>query len=343
MQKSWKKQFTVNNCVWLWSGLKSVTNSKRASPKQRTISNWLTTSICSNADLKRTLSHPKHAPTTTKNDLSHSPHGVSPSCLNVWTDQLVPDFTQNCNRSLELFEAPSCFKCSIIIPVPSKKRHYCKWMTTGLLLWHLYTINTISQGAPQGCVLSPLLFPTAAASGHIKLCINHLHHLLKCRCPVITALMVIFACMLPFHYVHTLCILRHIVLVIVACYYIWAVWLILPKTNPLCGYYIRGQKRWLILMRGSAKREQDFFKSDRSVKLKGHRPDRAIRSFCSDREILHFFATVLTKLVIIIVNKNNNNWWMDKSYFFSKCFSRCSNMSNSTGLKTKDVEENKNM
>lgn len=206
MQKSWKNQFTVNNCVWLWSGLKSVTNSKRASPKQRTISNWLTTSICSNADLKRTLSHPKHAPTTTKNDLSHSPHGVSPSCLNVWTDQLVPDFTQNCNRSLELFEAPSCFKCSIIIPVPSKKRHYCKWMTTGLLLWHLYTINTISQGAPQGCVLSPLLFPTAAASGHIKLCINHLHHLLKCRCPVITALMVIFACMLPFHYVHTLCI-----------------------------------------------------------------------------------------------------------------------------------------
>ncbi len=50
------------------------------------------------------------------------PDGVSPVCLNTWADQLAPIFTQIFNRSLELWEVPSCFKCSTIIPVPKKPK-----------------------------------------------------------------------------------------------------------------------------------------------------------------------------------------------------------------------------
>lgn len=48
------------------------------------------------------------------------PDGVSPSCLRVCSDQLAPIFTQIFNRSLELCELPSRFKCSTSIPVPKK-------------------------------------------------------------------------------------------------------------------------------------------------------------------------------------------------------------------------------
>ncbi|KAI3374584.1 hypothetical protein L3Q82_021157 [Scortum barcoo] len=48
------------------------------------------------------------------------PDAVSPSCLKVCTDQLTPIVTQIFNRSLELCEVPSCFKCSTILPIPKK-------------------------------------------------------------------------------------------------------------------------------------------------------------------------------------------------------------------------------
>ncbi len=44
------------------------------------------------------------------------PDGVSPVCLKSSADQLAPIFTKIFNRSLELCEVPSCFKCSTIIP-----------------------------------------------------------------------------------------------------------------------------------------------------------------------------------------------------------------------------------
>ncbi len=50
------------------------------------------------------------------------PDGVSPACLKSCADQLAPIFTQIFNRSLELCEVPSCFKCSTIIPVPKKPK-----------------------------------------------------------------------------------------------------------------------------------------------------------------------------------------------------------------------------
>ncbi len=48
------------------------------------------------------------------------PDSLSPACLKTCADQLAPIFTKIFNRSLELCEVPSCFKCSTIIPVPKK-------------------------------------------------------------------------------------------------------------------------------------------------------------------------------------------------------------------------------
>ncbi len=109
------------------------------------------------------------------------PDGVSPACLKSCADQLAPIFTQIFNRSLELCEVPSCFKRSTIIPVPKKPKitglndyrpvaltsvvmksferlvlAYLKASTGPLKLSS--STRTTSTGAPQGCVLSPLLF-----------------------------------------------------------------------------------------------------------------------------------------------------------------------------------------
>ncbi len=50
------------------------------------------------------------------------PDSASPACLKICADQLAPIFTQIFNRSLELCEVPSCFKCSTTIPVPKKPK-----------------------------------------------------------------------------------------------------------------------------------------------------------------------------------------------------------------------------
>ncbi len=50
------------------------------------------------------------------------PDGVSPACLKACAVQLSSIFTLIFNRSLELCEVPSCFKCSTIIPVPKKPK-----------------------------------------------------------------------------------------------------------------------------------------------------------------------------------------------------------------------------
>ncbi len=44
--------------------------------------------------------------------------------LSACVDQLAAIFTQIFNRSLELFEVPSCFKRSTIIPIPKKPKNY---------------------------------------------------------------------------------------------------------------------------------------------------------------------------------------------------------------------------
>ncbi len=50
------------------------------------------------------------------------PDGVTPACLKSCADQLAPIFTKIFNRSLEMCEVPSCFKCSTIIPIPKKSK-----------------------------------------------------------------------------------------------------------------------------------------------------------------------------------------------------------------------------
>jgi len=49
---------------------------------------------------------------------------VSPACLKTCADQLAPIFTQIFNRSLELYEVPSCFKRSTIIHRPKETQNY---------------------------------------------------------------------------------------------------------------------------------------------------------------------------------------------------------------------------
>ncbi len=47
---------------------------------------------------------------------------VTQVCLKSCADQLAPIFTKIFNRSLELCEVTSCFKCSTIIPIPKKPK-----------------------------------------------------------------------------------------------------------------------------------------------------------------------------------------------------------------------------
>ncbi len=47
---------------------------------------------------------------------------MTPACLKACADQLATIFSQIFNRSLELCEVPSCFKCSTNLPVPKKPK-----------------------------------------------------------------------------------------------------------------------------------------------------------------------------------------------------------------------------
>ncbi len=57
-----------------------------------------------------------------KREKAPGPDGVTPACLKSCADQLAPIFTKIFNRSLELCEVPSCFKCPTIIPIPKNPK-----------------------------------------------------------------------------------------------------------------------------------------------------------------------------------------------------------------------------
>ncbi len=91
------------------------------------------------------------------------PDGVSPACLKSCADQLAPIFTQIFNRSLELCEAPSCFKRSTIIPVPKKPKitglnDYRPVALTSVVMKSFERLVLAYLKASTGPLLDPLQF-----------------------------------------------------------------------------------------------------------------------------------------------------------------------------------------
>ncbi len=78
------------------------------------------------------------------------PDGVTPSCLKYCTDQMAPIFTKILNRSLELCDVPSCFKCSTNIPIPNKPK------TTGLNYYRPVALKSVVMKSFEKLVLAHL-------------------------------------------------------------------------------------------------------------------------------------------------------------------------------------------
>lgn len=134
------------------NGLKAVTNYR--TPSLQAVNNKELTddlNMCS-VDLKRTLPLPTPAHPHQKLPYAHLRPGdrqtghalqaaedqevsgadkVSPSGLNVCTDQLAPVVTKTFNRSLEQCEVPSCFKSP---PSPQSPRNQQHWNRTTISL-----------------------------------------------------------------------------------------------------------------------------------------------------------------------------------------------------------------
>ncbi len=75
---------------------------------------------------------------------------VSPACLKTCADQLAPIFTQIFNRSLELWDVPSCFKRSTIIPIPKKPK------ITGLNDYRPVALTSVAMKSFERLVLAYL-------------------------------------------------------------------------------------------------------------------------------------------------------------------------------------------
>ncbi|KAI2666968.1 putative 149 kDa protein [Labeo rohita] len=94
-----------NRVLYMWKGLKAITNYKTPSPNTE----------ISEEDVRQVFRKNKRRKTP-------GPDGVTPACLKTFENQLAPIFSQIFNRSLELCEVPTCFKRSTIIPVPKKPK-----------------------------------------------------------------------------------------------------------------------------------------------------------------------------------------------------------------------------
>ncbi|XP_061612198.1 galactokinase isoform X1 [Phyllopteryx taeniolatus] len=112
------------------------------------------------------------------------PDHVSPSCLKVCTDQLAPVFTQIFNRSLELCEVPSCFKCSTIIPVPKKPaisglNDYRPVALTSVIMKSFERLVLDHLKSVTGPLLDPLQFAYQANRSAIDAVNMGLHFILE--------------------------------------------------------------------------------------------------------------------------------------------------------------------
>ncbi len=144
-------QFSSSDSASVWKGLKEITNYKTPSPstvENQQVADDLNEFYCRFEKTPYTRSEhlstqPLTPPATPfsptpalqiseddvrqvfrkqKRKKAPGPDCVTPVCLKSCADQLAPIFTQIFNRSLELCEVPSCFKCSTIIPIPKKSK-----------------------------------------------------------------------------------------------------------------------------------------------------------------------------------------------------------------------------
>ncbi len=144
-------QFSSSDSASVWKGLKDITNYKTPYPstvENQQLADDLNDFYCRFEKTPHTRSEylstqPLTPPATPlsptpalqiseddvrqvfrkqKRKKAPGPDCVTPACLKYCADQLAPIFTQIFNRSLELCEVPSCFKCSTIIPIPKKPK-----------------------------------------------------------------------------------------------------------------------------------------------------------------------------------------------------------------------------
>ncbi|KAL0152967.1 hypothetical protein M9458_051720 [Cirrhinus mrigala] len=136
--KRLEDQFFSNDSVSVRKGLKAITNYKTPSPStevNQRLAEDLNEFYCRFESPHTRSDHLFPQPLTppaedevhqvfrkNKRRKAPGPDGVTPACLKTCADQLAPILSQIFNRSLELCEVPSCFKCSTIIPVPKKPK-----------------------------------------------------------------------------------------------------------------------------------------------------------------------------------------------------------------------------
>ncbi|KAK3553015.1 hypothetical protein QTP86_031159, partial [Hemibagrus guttatus] len=146
--KKLENQFSSNDPVSVWKGLKDITNYKTPSPSTEAnhqlvedlnefYCRFETASLTPHAPSENLSTQPLTPPATPqalwiieddvrqiflkqKRRKAPGPYGVTPACLKTCADQLAFIFSQIFNRSLELCEVPACFKRSTIIPKKPK-------------------------------------------------------------------------------------------------------------------------------------------------------------------------------------------------------------------------------
>ncbi len=179
-----EEHFNNNNPRSMWQGINNITGFKGNKPATVNIAASLPDEL--NTFYARfeadTTAHTESAHTTAAEEVSPltlsvadvtrsfkqvnirkavGPDGIPGRVLKACAFQLAGVFTDIFNLSLSLSVVPACFKKSTIVPIPKKNEITC--FLTGRSQVVRMGNNTsspliLNTGAPQGCVLSPLLY-----------------------------------------------------------------------------------------------------------------------------------------------------------------------------------------
>ncbi|CAM4610534.1 unnamed protein product [Leuciscus chuanchicus] len=180
--KKLENQFSSNDPLSVWKGLKDITNYKTPSPSidsNKHLSNELNVFYCRFETPDQTPhTRPDHLSTQPstppaiplpsppalqisednvrqifrkqKRRKAPGPDGVSPACLKTCADQLASIFSLIFNRSLEQCKVPFCFKRSTIIPIPKKPK------ITGLNDYRPVALTSVAMKSFERLVLAYL-------------------------------------------------------------------------------------------------------------------------------------------------------------------------------------------